>query len=67
MSTIKPIIIEQAGGSFYAMVGREASNGMGGTETVLLRGYDARTFKTRKAAEKSTSAYIAKITAKQGS
>jgi hypothetical protein len=64
MSTLKPIIIEEAGGLFYAMVGREASDGMGGVETVLLRGYDARHFKTRAGAEKSTAAYIAKITNK---
>lgn len=64
MSTLKAIIIEEAPDSFYTTIGREASNGMGGTEIVLLRGYEARTFKTRAAAEKSTAAYIAKISNK---
>lgn len=61
---MKPVIIEQAPDSFYTYIVREVNNGRGGVETVCIRGYDARTFKTRAAAEKSTAKYIAKVGAK---
>ena len=55
---LKAIIIQEGTGEFYAFVVREQKNG----EEVVLHGYKGRYFKTRKAAEKSTASYIAKVT-----
>lgn len=60
MSNLLAKINEDAEGRFFTMVVREQSNGFGGREEVVVAHYKARFFATRKAAEKSTSAYIAK-------
>ena len=57
MSDYQARITETADGSFYAMVVRVDDDGY---ENVVGL-YKARHFKTRAAAEKSTSAYIAKL------
>lgn len=48
-------------GEFYALIVRLENNGRGGVEKVVITGYKGRHFKTKNAAEKSTGAYIAKI------
>ena len=50
--------IRQQDGSFYAMIVRVDRDG----QESVIHGYKSRFFATRKAAEKSTSTYIAKIT-----
>jgi hypothetical protein len=60
MSKYKAAIRKTADGDFYALVVRETSNGFGGIEDVVVGHYAGRHFKTLKAAEKSTAAYIAK-------
>lgn len=50
-------IRKTADGSFYALIVRIDSDG----EQSVIHGYKGRHFATLKAAEKSTSAYLAKI------
>ena len=49
--------IHEQNGSFYAIIVRLDKDG----QENVLRGYKGRFFATKKAAEKSTAAYIAKI------
>lgn len=49
--------IREQDGSFYALIVRIDRDG----EQQVIHGYKGRFFATRKAAEKSTAAYIAKI------
>lgn len=55
MSVYKPVIIKNSEDSFYAMVAR-----VEGDENVIINHYKARSFKTEKAALKSTNKYIEK-------
>jgi hypothetical protein len=50
-------VISQSGNGIYAMIVRVDRDG----EESVIHGYAGRFFKTVKAAEKSTSAYIAKF------
>ena len=59
MSKYEPRIFNSADGSFYALVVRIDGDG----QENVLHGYKGRHFATMKAAEKSTAAYIAKVTA----
>lgn len=54
---MKAIVTQDGTGEFYAIIVREQKNG----EQVVLHGYKGHHFKTRAAAEKSTAAYIAKV------
>ena len=59
MSKHEARITENADGRFFALIVRLDCDGV---EHVIY-GYEARHFATRKAAEKSTSDYIAKMAA----
>jgi hypothetical protein len=59
MTNLKASITESADGSFYAIILRTDRDG----ETSVIHGYKGRHFATRKAAEKSAAAYIAKAQA----
>jgi hypothetical protein len=56
----KGAISKDPNGGFYALVVRDENNGRGGIESIVNRGYKGRFFTTKKAAEKSVNAYIAK-------
>ena len=56
MSLYKSAITENADGEFYALIVRVDSDG----EENVIHGYKGRHLKTRKAAERSTNAYINK-------
>lgn len=56
----KGAISKDTNGGFYALVVRDENNGRGGIESIVNRGYKGRFFATKKAAEKSVNAYIAK-------
>ena len=58
MTRYQPRIWPQ-GDSFYAFIVRVDRDG----EEQVIRGYASRMFASRKAAEKSTAAYIAKVSA----
>ena len=57
MSNYKAIITPTSNGGFYANVVKVGKDG----EYRILYGYAGREFRTLKAAEKSTSAYIARV------
>ena len=57
MSKHQARITATAEGSFYALIVRIDRDG----EESVIHGYKGRHFATRKAAEKSTAAYIAKL------
>lgn len=57
MSKYQAKITNTSDGSFYALIVRVDRDG----EESVIHGYKGRHFSTMKAAEKSTSAYIAKI------
>jgi len=57
MSPHKAVIRKNADGHFYALIVRIDRDG----EENVINGYEGRHFKTLKAAEKSTSNYIAKM------
>lgn len=57
MSKYEARISEDAEGKFYALCVRIDRDG----QENVLRGYEGRHFKTRKAAEKSTTKYLNKI------
>lgn len=59
MSNYKANITKTADGSFYALIVRVDRDG----QERVIHGYKGRHFATAKAAEKSTSAYLAKIAA----
>jgi len=59
MSNYKAKISDNGDGSFYALIVRIDRD----DQEQVIRGYDGRFFKSIKAAEKSTAAYIAKISA----
>lgn len=59
MSKHEARITETSEGRFYTVIVRIDRDG----QESVIRGYDARSFATRKAAEKSTSDYIAKMAA----
>jgi len=59
MTNLKADILQTADDSFYAIILRTDRDG----ETHVIHGYKGRHFSTRKAAEKSTAAYIAKTQA----
>lgn len=56
MSTYQPRITKTTEG-FYALIVRVDGDG----QESVIHGYKGRYFKTQKAAEKSTAAYISKI------
>ena len=51
--------ITESNGSFYALVVRTQSNGYGGTEEVVLRGF-GKHYASRTNAEKAAAKFIAK-------
>lgn len=57
MSKYEAKITKTADGSFYALIVRIDKDG----EQNVIHGYKGRHFANMKAAEKSTSAYLAKI------
>jgi len=57
MSKHEPAITQENDGTFYALVVRIDRDG----ERRVIHGYKGRHFATRKAAEKSTTNYIAKM------
>lgn len=57
MSKYQANITKNADGAFYALIVRVDMDG----QTQVIHGYKGRNFSTLKAAEKSTSAYLAKI------
>ena len=57
MSKYEPRIRKNADGGFYALIVRIDRDG----EENVIHGYKGRHFATLSAAQKSTSAYIAKI------
>ena len=57
MSTYKPAITKTPDNDFYALVVRIDKDG----QENVIHSYKGRHFKTMKAAEKSTSAHIAKF------
>ena len=57
MSKYQANITKNADGEFYALIVRADRDG----QTQVIHGYKGRHFSTLKAAEKSTSAYIAKM------
>jgi hypothetical protein len=59
MSNYQARITESADGAFYALVVRIDRDG----QENVTHGYKGRHFATRKAAEKSAAAYIAKVAA----
>ena len=57
MSNYQDRTTESADGDFYALVVRVDKDG----QESVIHGYKGRHFATRKAAEKSTAAHIAKL------
>ena len=57
MSNYQPRITKNADGEFFALIVRVDYDG----EENVIQGYKGRHFKTRKAAERSTTKYIAKM------